>query len=319
MPQIPVALCPPEYWQDFEKLTQHVCIFEWNDRAVQLNGRGGQSQAGIDVFGHDQSVGGHGLTGVQCKQRGQVDATGRMLAGGALNRATIQGAVRNAQLFQPALNHFIIATTALRDAAAQHILLDIDVNQRKHGLFTVEGWFWEDYQARLNRYPDLMSTYYEEILRHTPGYSPDIQILDLLSLAFSRPAFNTNFEMENSVGDFHQALVDTQEAVSTGRLRNREDRRYIYVAAAGVEGLSRVEWREAGEELKAILQQTRDCLTRARREGLIKQRWGFLMIDDQATAEALDDYRRRALIIVNGILQDATMPPIRSQLLDGTH
>jgi hypothetical protein len=315
MTQIPVALFPPEYWQDFEELTGQICIVEWQDRAAKLNGRIGQAQAGIDVYGHDRSVGGYGLTGVQCKQKGQVDESGRMLAGGLLDKSTIEEAVQKAQKFRPALQHFIIATTALRDEGAQQILREIDQQHHQQGLFSVEGWFWNDYQARLNRYPELMKYYYENILSHSQHYSPDTHILDLLRLAFSRPAFNTSFHMENSAQDFFQALVDTQEAVETGRLKNREDRRYIFIAETGVDGLTRAEWRNAGKELKATLQKARDCFTDARQRNLIKQQYGFLAISDWSIAKALDDYRRKALQILNDILQDAHMPPIDSQLL----
>ncbi len=44
-------LPPPSNWQDFETLCWRLWKAIWNDRNTQKNGRQGQPQAGVDVFG----------------------------------------------------------------------------------------------------------------------------------------------------------------------------------------------------------------------------------------------------------------------------
>jgi len=59
-----IALQHPTNWQDFEDLCWRLWRAEWNDPGTQRNGRQGQQQHGVDVFGHPSP---NHLTGVQCK------------------------------------------------------------------------------------------------------------------------------------------------------------------------------------------------------------------------------------------------------------
>ncbi len=70
-------IAPPSSWDVFEQLCHALYRSVWGDSNAQRNGRQGQPQAGVDVFGtnHAQASGapGHGaggLWGVQCKQKG---------------------------------------------------------------------------------------------------------------------------------------------------------------------------------------------------------------------------------------------------------
>ncbi len=58
---------PPAHWQDFEDL----CLKLWRPRLIDAkkNGRAGQPQAGVDIFGRDPKT--DGWVGIQCKQRGR--------------------------------------------------------------------------------------------------------------------------------------------------------------------------------------------------------------------------------------------------------
>jgi len=72
-----------------------------------MNGRQGQSQHGVDVYGRR---GGDGAwVGVQCKRRLDKPVTARGL------REELEKAKR----FQPPIAEFVLATTAPRDAAIQ--------------------------------------------------------------------------------------------------------------------------------------------------------------------------------------------------------
>ncbi len=58
---------PPANWQDFENLCADLWTKIWNDSFTQNNGRAGQPQHGVDVFGRIDGQGDY--CGVQCKGR----------------------------------------------------------------------------------------------------------------------------------------------------------------------------------------------------------------------------------------------------------
>jgi hypothetical protein len=61
-----VSIPQPSNWQDFERLTRLLFEYSLRDPHTQNNGRQGQQQHGVDVFG--RRGGGNGpLVGVQCK------------------------------------------------------------------------------------------------------------------------------------------------------------------------------------------------------------------------------------------------------------
>jgi len=63
-------IAAPKSWETFEDLCLALFKSIWNDSLAQKNGRRGQRQHGVDVFG---TVGGTGTNfmGVQCKGKDQ--------------------------------------------------------------------------------------------------------------------------------------------------------------------------------------------------------------------------------------------------------
>ena len=59
-------IVPPRDWTTFEDLCLALFRAEWNDSFAQKNGRTGQPQHGVDVFGSPQTSRGV-IYGVQCK------------------------------------------------------------------------------------------------------------------------------------------------------------------------------------------------------------------------------------------------------------
>ena len=60
----------PRDWQKLERLCHELYAADWNDPNAQLNGRSGQEQAGVDIYGQPNK--GPDYAGVQCKQRDGV-------------------------------------------------------------------------------------------------------------------------------------------------------------------------------------------------------------------------------------------------------
>ena len=138
----------PANWQDFELLCRDLWAKLWEDPDAQLNGRPGQTQNGVDIFGRPR--GATGWAGVQCKRKD-------LLSGGQLTRAEIDGEVDKAKRFdQGKLVGLVIATTAPRDKNIQAIAREITREHEKTGLFPVTVYGWQDICRAMADYPQLV-------------------------------------------------------------------------------------------------------------------------------------------------------------------
>ena len=131
---------PPANWQDFEDL----CLKLWRPRLVDAkkNGRAGQPQSGVDIFGRDPKS--EAWVGIQCKPKGQWPPRD-------LTIAQIKNEIRRAAMFKPRLSHYIIATTAPRDARSQEFVRRLNYCRRKGDTFTVDLYVWDDFQDWLDK------------------------------------------------------------------------------------------------------------------------------------------------------------------------
>jgi len=64
-----ISLPKPKYWEDFETKTRELFACVLNDPNTQKNGRSGQKQHGVDIFGHRHEG---CLVGVQCKKNSKI-------------------------------------------------------------------------------------------------------------------------------------------------------------------------------------------------------------------------------------------------------
>lgn len=130
----------PADWQAFERLTRDLFSAVWDDPRAQANGRTGQAQAGVDVFGTNSRTGGQ--EGVQCKGK---DAR----YGNAVTVDELKGEVRKACTFKPALTHYYLVTSGEADAKVQEEARSINQAHKKAGLFGVDIYSWDQLLALL--------------------------------------------------------------------------------------------------------------------------------------------------------------------------
>jgi len=139
-----------------EYLFEDFCLDYWkhklNNMDVQKNGRRGQRQQGIDIFGRDGSL---QWIGVQCK----VKSTGDRLTEKECNED-----IKKAFAFNPKLAEYHIVTTAPRDAVLQEYIRKKDDDHINSGLFRVYVRFWDDIKDDLvsDKYKDLYYKYYKD-------------------------------------------------------------------------------------------------------------------------------------------------------------
>lgn len=138
-------IASPKNWQDFEELCLRLWRDMWGDPNAQKNGRGGQNQHGVDVFGKSSYDG--QLHGVQCKGKNAN-------YGAQLTDKEIYKEAENADGFVGALASLTMATTAPRDVNLQAVCRDL--NESKIHKFTVSVWSWDDIEDELQYRTDII-------------------------------------------------------------------------------------------------------------------------------------------------------------------
>jgi len=103
---------PPATWQDFESLCCELWRRIWKDPNTQKNGRSGQEQHGVDVYGRPNE--GSPWAGVQCNGKDNY-------ADKKVTENELRTEVENAKSFRPALSQFILATTGPKDATVEQL------------------------------------------------------------------------------------------------------------------------------------------------------------------------------------------------------
>jgi hypothetical protein len=129
------TLRKPENWQDFESLCKKLWGEIWECSEIKKNGRSGQKQHGVDVYGipkeEDQYY------GIQCK--GKDDYTNANLT-----EKEINSEIDKAKTFNPELKKFYFATSANKDSSIEEYIRQKDIEHRKSNLFEVHLFCWED-------------------------------------------------------------------------------------------------------------------------------------------------------------------------------
>jgi len=126
----------PENWQDFESLCKKLWGEVWGiPDKIKKNGRSGQNQSGVDIYGKPKNV--NNFWGIQCK--GKDDYTNTKLS-----EKEIFVEIENAKKFKPLLEVFIIATSSNKDARIEEYIRFLSLESEKSGYFEILLFCWED-------------------------------------------------------------------------------------------------------------------------------------------------------------------------------
>lgn len=145
-------IAPPKEWGTFEDLCHALFKQVWQDPLAQKNGRRGQAQYGVDVFGTS-----HGdqrsFWAVQCKGK-------ESNYGSKAQWSEILLEITKAEKFSPKLDKWIFATTAPTDAALQKAARELTVERKAEGLFSVDVLGWEEILALMANAPEVIVEFY---------------------------------------------------------------------------------------------------------------------------------------------------------------
>ena len=150
-----VAIPKPKDWQALERHCRRLFELSFSDPAVQNNGRAGQPQHGVDIFGRRD--GGMGrLVGIQCKGK---DAD----YGGEVSKTELHGEVKKTQDFVPPIEEFILLTTAPNDQKIQQFARELELELKRRGrALVIQVWGWERVQQEICRFPEAIREFHPD-------------------------------------------------------------------------------------------------------------------------------------------------------------
>lgn len=298
---------PPLYWQQFEELCAGLLTEVYGAPNVQQVGRPGQAQHGVDVLGTSDR---HGRIGIQCKRLSDVDGNNNPYPGGQITRAFLRKEADTALGFTPDLKLWILATTARRDTKVQGWVEELNDEWEQAGRKRIAiVWTWDECISHLNSYPELQRRYYRDVIQVRAPKDLDEIVLRTIAMAFARPAFEVPLHRETS-SEFFQALKDTQKALRTGELVDRESRQVIRKAIGGYHELDDDLAREGLRKVDTHLKLLRSQLEQGLKDGTIVTIGTCLDIRQPALARDLDDLRQLCLDDLNRVLRHAGIPAI---------
>lgn len=163
-----IQIPPPRSWDEFEDLCLDLWSRIWVDNNAQKNGRKGQSQFGVDVFGDDNSR--SIPVGVQCKGKDTYSHA-------QVTQKELDAEILKAEKFKPPIKHFILATTAPQDQVIQQYARVLSGKRKSAGKFTVTIASWEWILSKLGDYPELITKHFGEFVTVAKQAEPDNLLL----------------------------------------------------------------------------------------------------------------------------------------------
>ncbi|MGF6915855.1 hypothetical protein [Paraburkholderia sp. 40] len=160
---------PPKSWERFEDLTRALFAAVWKAPVAQKNGRSGQQQHGVDVYGAPESAPGKNF-GVQCKGKNNG-------YGAKATIAEFDAELAKAEKFKPALGHWTFATTAPNDATLQEHARLVSERREKDGKFPVVAIGWDTIQGLMSSHQAVVEEIYPEYAGDLPGIMAALRAL----------------------------------------------------------------------------------------------------------------------------------------------
>ncbi|MGJ3236136.1 hypothetical protein [Marivirga sp.] len=144
----------PENWQDFESLCKKLWGEIWECHEIKKNGRSGQNQHGVDVYGIPKNE--IGYYGIQCKGKDDY-------VNSKLKKSEIDNEIKKARLFTPKLKKFYFATTANKDSLIEEYARVKDIESREDGFFEIHLFCWEDISDLIEENKNTFDWYVKNI------------------------------------------------------------------------------------------------------------------------------------------------------------
>ena len=175
------TITKPTNWKDFESLCKKLWGELWEiPYKIKKNGRIGQEEAGIDIYGIPK--GERKYWGIQCMGKDDIDNA-------KLSESEIAQTLKSAKRFQPKLEVFIIASTFKRDASIEQYIRTKDIEHRKKRLFEILYFCWEDIVDLLKDAP-VTYEWYKNGIGQKKNFDFEILFNNMQERIVLQPRFN---------------------------------------------------------------------------------------------------------------------------------
>lgn len=165
----------PKNWQDFELLCYHLWSAVFKSNVISRNGRQGQNQHGVDIYG---TLPDGSFFGIQCKGKDHFNNS-------QLTKTEIDAELAKVLSFQPSLSLFVFATTSKRDAKIQEYVRIKNQEYSKNHHMQVDVKFWDCIEEMIEFHKDVRD-WYEDM--HSGSYA--IEIKAIVENGQLTPVFN---------------------------------------------------------------------------------------------------------------------------------
>jgi tetratricopeptide (TPR) repeat protein len=186
-----------------EQAFERASIVLWrgllNDPNVQRNGRRGQRQNGVDLFGlRDRDPEHH--VGIQCKLKSD---------GHALSEDEVRGEVAKALTFKPRLKEYFVITTAPDDVAIQEFARELTAELSKAGTpLLVYVWGWNTLEEKITEDAAARKTF-------DPTYGPFSEQILAETQKITSVQSETRMEMGAGFSRIEAQLADVANRIHT--------------------------------------------------------------------------------------------------------
>lgn len=305
-----MELPKPKNWQDFERITLAAQKQSWGSPDLQMNGRPGQAQQGVDIWGPD-SIGRR--VGVQCKRYKD-----------ALSLKLVEEEIANAENFQPTLSALYIATTNDYDSKLQQEVRLLSDKRVANGDFAVSMLFWDDITAGLTINPDVFQGFFPGF--HLPTHTPFDRgrMLAAFELGFYGPFINEYVHLTFGEIGVYMANTDPETVAVVLRIIERRasqllpeaDARHILDAVAEISSrcYEGTPTKQSWDEVEFFAKRIETRLNHA--SSVLDEREGSMLETgivlgrsehaDEVTQTRRDDIRGR----LRSLLPQASQPAI---------
>lgn len=202
-------LPPPADWQAFERFTRDLFAAHWNYPTAEMNGRAGQAQAGVDVYGINFTTG--KLEAVQCKGK-----DGRY--GHSVTKEELRAEVDKALTFKPQPSHYYLVTSGAADVAVQEEARQISAAHAAEGKFPVQVFGWEQLLGLLQNYPKVARAHFRPLLVALSQIDAPAELIAICHQSFQRAGMFDDVDPVAAADGFHPVHMDASAFYEDGVL-----------------------------------------------------------------------------------------------------
>ena len=215
-------ISPPDDWQKFEQLCHYIWMDLLDDPNIQLHGRRGQEQNGVDVYGTNKKTG--QFICIQCKGKNNY-------IGKQVTETELTSELEKAKGFKHGKpDVFILATTAPNDKNVQEFARKVDKDTNDVEVYV---YGWEELCQRIYLSRNAIKTFYPELSNEREDISADIadikEAITEIQLKDKVDRIEISDDVKKKLTSLSETLLDwPKELAVNGQWIDREEEDILF-------------------------------------------------------------------------------------------